>query len=181
MPSYVAANEHLAETLHLLGQDDEATALYEKVTKLSDDPEFAHALAELYAARGRERDAAALELRARARYEELLKEYPEAMYWHASEFYSAIGEKQKALDLLQKNVALRPNSASFAALARAELTNDRPNDAKVSIDRALAMPLGSATLFSTAAAVYARAGDAGAAERFRDRARKLNPRIDGAH
>ncbi|HEY8077797.1 MAG TPA: tetratricopeptide repeat protein, partial [Labilithrix sp.] len=60
MPTHVAALEHLGETLHMLGKDDEAVAIYEKVVKLSDDPEFSHALAVLYAARGKKDEAAAL-------------------------------------------------------------------------------------------------------------------------
>jgi tetratricopeptide (TPR) repeat protein len=177
MPTYVAANEHLAETLHALGQDDEATRIYEKVVQLTDDPEFMHALAELYAARGKAEEARALQTKARTRYAELLKKYPEAMYWHASEFYLATGDTKQALDLLQKNVALRPNSMSFVALARAELVNGRGQDAKKSIDKALAMPVLSASLFWTAARIYRSIGDVAAADAYRTRAERLNPRV----
>ena len=64
MPTHVAAKEHLAETLHALGRNDEATRLYEEVVKLSDDPEFAHALAELYTLGGKTEEAKALEAKA---------------------------------------------------------------------------------------------------------------------
>src|SRR4029079_4249583 len=101
-----AGNEHLAEALHQLGQDDEATKIYERVVQLSNDPEFSHALAVLYAAHGKPAEAKALEEKARKGYDALLKKYPEAMAWHAAEFYSAIGEKKRALELLQKNVVL---------------------------------------------------------------------------
>jgi tetratricopeptide (TPR) repeat protein len=40
MPGYVAAHEHLAETLHALGKDAEAITIYEGVGKASDDTEF---------------------------------------------------------------------------------------------------------------------------------------------
>lgn len=178
MPTYVAALEHLAETLHALGRDDEAIALYEKVVGLSNDPEFAHALAELLGPKGREKDARELEARARRGYEALLAKYPEAMYWHASEFYLSAGDPQKALELLTKNVAVRPNSASYVALARAELANGRTAEAKAAIDRALAMPVRSAELFATAAAIHRKTGDLAAANGYRDQARRMNPRVE---
>ena len=177
MPTYIAANEHLAETLHVLGKDDESVALYEKVVALSDDPEFSHALAALYAARGKKADADALEAKARARYEALLVKYPEAMYWHASEFFLGVGDARRALELLEKNVALRPNSASYVALAKAQLANGRVVEAKASIDAALRMPVRSAALFATASAVYRKSGDATAADAFRDRARAIDPHV----
>ena len=172
MPDHVAALEHLAETLHMQGKDAEATTLYEKVVHLTDDPEFAHALGELYALHGRPEEARALKERAAQGYATLLAKYPEAMYWHASEFYMAVGDAPRAAALLEKNVALRPNSTSYVALARAQLASHQ--DAHAAIDKALAMPPVSALLFWTAAQVYA--GDARAAG-WRARASKMNPRI----
>ena len=177
IPTYVAANEHLAEALHMLGKNEEATRIYETVVKLTDDPEFFHALAELYAASGKSKESQELEAKARAGYAALLTKYPEAMYWHASEFYMATGDVKQARELLRKNVTLRPNSTSYVALARAELANGRTNDAKTSIDKALAMPVVSASLFWTASRVYRLTGDAAKADTFRARAEKLNPRI----
>lgn len=178
MPTYVAANEHLAEALHALGKDDEATLIYEKVVKLSDDPEFSHALAALYAAKGKKEEARALEKASRTRYETLLQKYPEAMYWHASEFFTAIGEKQRALELLKKNVVLRPNGLSYVALADAELANGHKAEAKAAIDKALAMPIRSAALFWTAARIAKSNGDVASADAFREKAKRLNPRIE---
>jgi hypothetical protein len=130
-----------------------------------------HALAELYALRGRATDARELDAKARTGYEALVQRYPDAMYWHASEFYSATGDKAKALDLLQKNATLLPNSTSFVALARAELASGRRTEARVSIDKALAMPLVSASLFHTASRVY----EGAAADQFLARATARNP------
>jgi tetratricopeptide (TPR) repeat protein len=179
IPDYIAGNEHLAEALHLLGKDDEATRIYERVVKLSNDPEFFHALAAQYAASGKTEQARALDDKARAGYAALLLKYPEAMYWHASEFYLAIGAASEALALLEKNVTLRPNSTSYVALARAELAASGAPAARASIDKALAMPVVSASLFWTAARVYRRAGgaDATKAVDFEHRALAINPRI----
>lgn len=178
LPAYVAATEHLAEALHGLGRDEEAAALYEKIVHDSNDPEFLHALAEIRKAQGKRDEARELDARARHRYEQLLEKYPEAMYWHASELYLATGDAKKALTLLRANVTLRPNGASYVALARAELANGHGAEAKKAIDRALAMPLRSAALFWTASRVYRSAGDAAAADRYRERAKAANPRIE---
>jgi tetratricopeptide (TPR) repeat protein len=178
VPTHIAALEHLAETLGMAGRHDEAAALYEKVVALSDDPEFSHALATEYALiGGREKETAELEAKAKAGYARLVTKYPEAMYWHASEYYMATGDVARALDLLRKNVTLRPGSPSFVALARAELANGRKDDAKASIDKALAMPLVSADLFATASRVYRAIGDAKAADAFRARAAAIDPRV----
>jgi tetratricopeptide (TPR) repeat protein len=180
LPDYVAALEHLAETLHMLGgkeRDEEATRLYEKVVTLTSDPEFAHALAELYAANGKKSEAAALEKKAHDGYDALLKKYPEAMYWHASEFFMSTHETKKARALLEKNLLLRPNSTSYVALADAQLADGSVSDAKKSIDRALAMPLKNAKLSWIASQVYGKLGDTARAEAFKNAALALNPRI----
>jgi Tfp pilus assembly protein PilF len=102
--------------------------------------------------------------------------YPEAMYWHASEFYLKVGDTGRALELLQKNLELRPNSTSLVALARAEMASSKATEARASIDRALAMPVRSAALFWVASVVYR--GDPAKAEEFHARAVRMNPRID---
>ncbi len=178
VPTHIAAVEHLAETLGMAGRHDEAAALYEKVVAMSDDPEFAHALAAEYALiGGREKETAALEAKARQGYARLVAKYPEAMYWHASEYYMATNEAGLALALLEKNVLLRAGSPSYVALARAQLASGLTVDAKASIDKALAMPLVSADLFWTASRVYRAAGDGTSADAFRARAEKINPRV----
>ena len=178
IPAYVAAREHLAEALHLLGKDAEATREYEEVVRVSSDPEFAHALGSLYRASGRTREGDALEAQAQKRYAELVARFPEAMYWHASEFYASIGDHRTALELLEKNAALRPNSTSFVALARAQHVSGQHDRAKASIDRALAMPLVSANLYWTAAKIYDQAGDKAKAASFHALALRINPRIE---
>jgi tetratricopeptide (TPR) repeat protein len=179
IPSFVMANEHLAEALHLVGKDDEAIAIYEDVTKRSPDPEFMGALAALYREKGKAKEADALKAKATARYGELLAKYPQAMYWHASEFFMSEGANpKKALELLTKNLALRPNSVSYVALARAQLANKDPKSAQASIDKALAMPIKSAELYWTAARVYASVGDPAKASDFSAKAKAFNPLIE---
>ena len=175
----VAEREHLAEALHWLGQDDEAQGIYEDIVKTSRDPEFMGALAAIYRGRGRAKDADALRAKATARYAELAAQYPEAMYWHASEYFMGEGsDPKKALALLQKNLVLRPNSTSYVALARAQLATGDAAGARVSVEKAIAMPLVSAELYWTAARVYAAAGDAMRRDDFAAKAKALNPIIE---
>jgi tetratricopeptide (TPR) repeat protein len=178
--TYIAANEHLAEVLHLMKKDDEAITLYENVIKLTPDPEFKGALAALYREHGKVKEANDLRAKAKAGYEELLKKYPEAMYWHASEFYmgSEGNDPKRALSLLRKNLELRPNSVSYTALARAQLANGDVPGAKESIDKALAMPVKSGELFWTAARVYTLLKDDAKAKSLASDAKAFNPRIE---
>lgn len=177
MPSHVAAMEHLAEALHHLGKDDEAIALYEQVVALSDDPEFAHALAELLAAQGQRDRAAALAAKAKAGYARLVVKYPEAMYWHASEYYADVGEPARALELLEKNAVLRPNAGSFVALARAQAAVGQWDRARESITRALETPVVSAERHAVAAMVYRHEGAVVAADQHAARAKEIDPTI----
>jgi tetratricopeptide (TPR) repeat protein len=179
LPGYVAAEEHLAEALHMAGKDDEAVAIYRRVVNESSDPEYKGALAAILRARGEAKEADALKAQATAGYTALLAKYPEAMYWHASEYFLAEGgDPAKALALLRKNAVLRPNAGSFTALARAALAHGDDAEAKAAIDRAIATPVVSAMTFWTAARVAARTGDPGAAATYAAKARALDPRIE---
>lgn len=179
LPSYLMAKEHLAEALHLVGRDAEAISIYEGIVKHSTDPEFMGALAKLYAAHGRLPEARELTSRASAGFDQRLRTYPEAMYWHAAQFFLDQGnDPRKALALLRQNVAIRPNSESYTALARAELANGLNEDARVSIERALAMPVRSGDLFWTAARVYRRLGAETKSGQFAALARDVNAAIE---
>jgi tetratricopeptide (TPR) repeat protein len=177
----VAEREHLAETLHLRGLDDEATSIYEAIVAESRDPEFMGALASIYRAHGRGKEADLLKAKATARYGELLVAYPEAMYWHASEYFMGEGaDTKRAQALLEKNHALRPNSVSLVALARAKLANGDVTGAKGDIEKALAMPVVSALLYATAARVYTLVKDEGKHAEYASKARTLDAHIGEA-
>jgi tetratricopeptide (TPR) repeat protein len=141
-PGYIPAEEHLAEALNGLGHTDEAIARYRNIVERSPDPEFMGALAALLREAGNTKEADRLAARARAGYEELLRRWPEAMYWHAAEFFLGEGKDPKrALALLEKNIAVRPNGESWAALARAQRANGDERAARFSMDMARATPI----------------------------------------
>jgi tetratricopeptide (TPR) repeat protein len=137
-PDFPMALEHLAESLALVNRTAEAIALYEKVLERSTDPEFIGQLAKLYRAENRLKEADRLALLAKGRFLQLLKDFPEAMYWHAASFFSEEGnDPMLALNLLEKNAQLRPNSASYLALARAQSNLNQQSKAKDSIIKVL--------------------------------------------
>jgi len=139
-PEYVLALEHLAETNTNLGLLKEATELYEKVVKLSKNPEFMGKLALMYKQAGRTKKAIKLIDRARKTYEVLLKKFPKAMYAHAASFFMEHGYKKVALGLLEKNLKHRPTSESYLALAEVQAELSLTAKAKETIQHTLAMP-----------------------------------------
>lgn len=121
LPKYTAAKEHLAEASSRAGRIDDAITIYEGIVASSTDPEFMGQLASLYRGKGKVAMADALRAKATHRYEELLAKYPEAMAWHASEYFAGEGnDPARARALLQANVKLRPNPESLEALAKHE-------------------------------------------------------------
>jgi tetratricopeptide (TPR) repeat protein len=179
VPAHVAAAEHLAETLHWLDKDDEAITTYEELVKRTPDPEPMGALAAIYRAKGKTKEADATLAKAKARYEELIKKYPEAMAGHAAEFFLGPGgDPKRALELLEKNAELRPNAESWVQLAEAELANGKTAEAKATIDKTVDTPLESARKFLVAARVYEKAGDAKKARSLLKRATSINPAIE---
>ncbi len=143
----------------------------------TDDPELIGALAGVLREHGDTKSARELEQRARRRFATLLATHPEAMYWHAADFHLEHGNAELARELLAKNAELRPNAASHAALASAELAVKNLDAAAASIERALKSPVKRAEIYFVAARVKLAQGDRAEALRFEALAKRLNPRI----
>ena len=159
MPGYVPALEHLAETLHLQGREAEALALYSQALGDRDEstsPEVLSGMATVLQAGGRKAEAERMVERATRRYGQLLQAYPEAMAWHAAEFFLGAGrDPAKAVELLKYNVELRPQGESWAALSEALLAQGARQEAKAALDKALDTPLRSPTVHQLAAKLQA--------------------------
>lgn len=150
-PHFVMALEHLAEFLDENGKTDEAIQIYENIVKESDDPEFIGQLAKLYRKKNKLKEADQLAQKAKEKFNLLLIEFPEAMYWHAANFFLEEGRAPEvALDLLKKNIELRPNSSSYLALAKVQLQLNLKEQAKISITNVLKMPPISAEICNLA-------------------------------
>lgn len=146
------AREHLAEALALVGQVNEATTHYKRIISQTPYAESLVALAKLNLEQDQPEKAEVFKRKAIQRYESLLNAHPEAMQWHAAEFFLGIGQDPvRALILLEDNLTLRPTSESWGSLAHAQLINGRPIDACYSMNQALKRSVVSVTLKRTAA------------------------------
>lgn len=177
-PRYPMATEHLAEIEHLLGHHDRALELYLQVVEQTDNPEFHAALAGLYRDMGQEDKAKEHVQAARKRSLELLARHPSAMGSHGADFFLEDGaEPARALELLTRNAAERPNPESLQGLASAQLANGQLEAAAATIDKALATPVRMAEIFWTAARIAVARDRVEEAERYMQQALELNPKI----
>ncbi len=177
LPSYWLVEEHKAEILTLLGQQDAALRVYHDIIARTDNPEFMDAVAGILQERGDVAGARAMIARARAAYEDQLARYPEAAYGHALGHFLEFGDDPaRTLELAEANHALRPGAEAKDALAQAYLGAGRAGDAQRVIEEALATPYVSADLHMTASEVYRARGDSQRAQQQRARALTINPR-----
>ncbi|MEM7151267.1 MAG: tetratricopeptide repeat protein [Myxococcota bacterium] len=176
---YWLIDEHMAEILTLQGKTDEAKALYQSIIERTGNPEFMDAMAEIHAAAGEDGEAEAWAAKARAAFEDQLRQFPEAAYGHALGHFLAHGtDPERTVQMAERNHALRPNADAKAMLAEAYLAAGRLPDADRLIDEALATPMRSASLHATAAQIKDAVGNKGAAKAQRKAARAINPKIE---
>ncbi|MEX1368568.1 MAG: tetratricopeptide repeat protein [Nannocystaceae bacterium] len=176
---YWLIEEHIAEILTLQGKTEQAEAMYRAIIERTDNPEFMDALGELLEAAGKTDEATQWYAKAAERYEAQLKRFPEAAYGHALEHFLAHGkDPARALQMAERNHALRPNADAKRLLAQALLAAGKTADARKMIEEALATPMRSADLHAAAAAVYAASGDEAKAQAQREAARAINPKIE---
>lgn len=176
---YWLIDEHIAEILTLTGKTEEAKALYLDIIERTDNPEFMDSMAGILAAEGKEAESKAYVERARKRYEELLALYPEAAAGHALEHFLEFGEDTaQIVEMAERNHTLRPNGEAKGLLAAAYLKADRIKDASKTIKQALKTPWVSADLHATAVEIYLADGKQKLAEKQRELAIAINPKIE---
>ena len=176
LDGYWLIDEHIAEVQTLMGNTEEAKALYLDIIARTNNPEFMDAMAGILAQEGKAAEAQDYVARARKRYEELMAKYPEAAYGHALEHYLEFGDDAAfVVDLAEKNHALRPNAEAKVLLVQAYLKAERVPDAKRVIGEALATPWSTADLHATAARVFRAAGDAAKADEELAKAKAIDP------
>lgn len=150
--------EHLAEAMVLQGRAADALPLYRAAVEATGDPELIDALADTLTDLGGAQEATALRARADARFDALLRDFPEAAWGHALEHLIAHGSADRALELARRNVALRPGGEARVLLARALLRSGEADEAAREVDAVLATPFRSGALHAAASTAYAAAG-----------------------
>jgi tetratricopeptide (TPR) repeat protein len=124
LPSFAAAQCHLAEMEAAIGNTDRAVELLRPLAERADDPDAAGQLARILAEGGRADEARKWRDAAAARYDVLLARHPEAYADHGAEFWlSAGGDPRRALALAQRNLALRQTPRAYELVLAAALAS----------------------------------------------------------
>jgi tetratricopeptide (TPR) repeat protein len=179
---YWLVDEHIAELMGAEARFGDAISLYEKVVARVAKPELKQAIGELYVLLGKPSEA-------EPRYEEALASYLESAerghvhyYHHLADFYSDVREEGgEAVKWARKDLELRPNFATEAALAWALYRLGRMADAFDLINRALSCSVRDAQLFYKAGMIYLATGHAGEGKNLLEQAAKINPHYGNFH
>jgi tetratricopeptide (TPR) repeat protein len=179
---YWMVEEHTAELLGAAGEYDAAAGLYQRVLERAPRPEFMQALGELYDAAGDAGRAEQWYERALAAYLESAARGEVCYYHHLADFFADVRrDGAEAVRWAAKDLELRENFSTQAALAWALYRAGRFAEAREWIERALSSGARDAHLFSQAAAIYRRAGGNGEVKKFERLADEINPHRGGFH
>lgn len=174
--------EHQAELLGAQGHYDKAAALYQDIVERVPKPEIQQAFGELLTVMGERERAQPWLDKALAGYLDPAQRGGVHYYHHLVDFYAdVLKDGDQAVKWARKDIALRDNFSSQAALAWALYRQGQFGEALESMNQALASGAWSAHLFSQAATVYRAAGRAEDAERYAQRAAEINPRHRSFH
>jgi tetratricopeptide (TPR) repeat protein len=181
-PGHWHVDEHVAELRAAQGQFEEAVALLKTVIARAPKPELRQALGELYMYMGRQEQAQIWFDEALAGYMESVRAGGVHYYHHLADFWADAREKPvEAVKWARKDIALRSNFATQAALAWALYKAGEFVEALDLIRRALASGVRDADIFWTASALFEAIGESGETERYAAAASAINPRYSDFH
>jgi tetratricopeptide (TPR) repeat protein len=180
---YWLVDEHMAELLGAQGKLDEAVALYRKVIARVPKPELQQALGELYVRLGKPEQAQPCFEKALAAYLESTERGDVHYYHHLADFYTdARCDGAEAVRWARKDVELRENFSTQAALAWALYHNKQFNEALDSMDQALSSGAKDAQLFFQSAMIHRSAGSQnGEHDHYLHLAAEINPHYRNFH
>jgi len=176
LPGWWLPRSRHAEVLAYEGRRDQAQALYETVLNDTGHAEFIDAIARLRREGADPASAAQWIQRARESHEARMKLLPEAAYGGMLEHLLRFGRPGEALELAQRNAALRPNGEARGQLAQALYKAGRAAEAQREIQAVLATAWNTAEAHAIAAQLAAALGQREEADRERALALDLNPR-----
>jgi tetratricopeptide (TPR) repeat protein len=181
-PQYWFVEDYVAELLGAEGRYDEAAAIYERIVAEVPRPELQQALSELYALMDDPESARIWNAKALAAYLESAGRGEVHYYHHLVDFYSDVAlDGTNAVEWASRDIALRENFSTQAALAWALYREGRFAEALEWIDRALGSGAIEPRLFNQAAKIYEAAGRLADSARLLQRAAGLNPRVECFH
>ena len=176
LPGYWLVHEHIAEVLWAKGDLSGADTLYADVVARTGAPDLQDTYAEFLMERGEDDRASELLAAADTTWQTRLEQFPDAAYGHALGHYLRT-DPQRAVDIARAQVQSQPSAASRTALAQALLNTGELDEARVTIDAAMATAWRHADTYAIASRVYAQLGldDATA---LCDSAHAINPDAD---
>jgi len=181
-PGYWLVDEHTAELLGAEGRYEEAAAIYQRIASTVDRPDLDQAVGELYDLAGRNGPAVYWKERALAAYLQSARRGEVHFYHHLVDYYVDVEEDgAEAVKWAYKDVQLRENFATQAALAWALYRDGRFSDAVHWIDRALRSGVVDAHIYFRAGEIYQAACNDVEGDNLRERAINLNPAVAGFH
>src|SRR5215213_5194000 len=147
--------EHLAELLGAEGKNDEAEAMYRRVLARVPRPDFQQALGELYLSTGKTADANEVLKRAQAAFLESAERGEVHYYHHLADLYADVFENgSEAVTWAQKDLELRRNFSTLAALAWAYYRAGEISKALEMMNESLASGVKDARLFYCAGMIH---------------------------
>ena len=175
-------DEHRAELLGAQGKYDEAEALYRSVVNRVPRPDFQQALGELYISMGKSDEATAVLDQARNGFLQSAERGEVHYYHHLADFCADVDENgPEAVKWARKDLELRRNFSTLAALAWALYRAGEFSEALALIDEALASGAKDARLLHTAGRIYTAASPNGKGARYLHAAAALNPNLKNFH
>jgi tetratricopeptide (TPR) repeat protein len=181
-PGYWLVQEHIAELLGAEGRLEEAAAIFERVVSTIERPDLEQAIAELYELVGSMEPAVYWKERALTAYLQSARRGEVHFYHHLADYYAdAVEAGPEAVKWAHKDLLLRENFATQAALAWSLYRDGRFGDAVRWIERALASGVVDARLYFWAGEIYRAAGNEVEGHELRQRAITRNPAVAGFH
>jgi len=173
---YWLVDERVAELLRVRGDIEQAIALCERVVARAPRPEVQQMLGELCQRINRPAEAESWFEKACSTYLESAARGEVHYYHHLADFYADVRlDGAEAVKWALKDVELRDNFATRAALAWAFYRASRFAQARDQIDRALASGAIDARLFYRAGMIYRATASHGQGERYLQMAAEWNP------
>ena len=169
-------DEHVAELLAATGRFDDAVALYLDVISRVSRPELKQALGDLYAFVGDHVQSERWRRAARGAFLESAERGEVHYLHHLADVCADLGETADAVVWARRDLDLRANYATQAALAWALHRDGQSSEAAELVERALQSGVRDARLLRTAATVYAAAGRADEGGRLGRAAVERDPR-----
>ena len=175
-------DEHVAELLAAEGNSEEAVAMYQRVIARVPRPDFQQALGELYLSIGKTAEAKPLLASAESAFLESARQGEVHYYHHLADLYADVLEDgSRAVEWAQKDLELRRNFSTLAAMAWALYRAGEFSKALQLMNEALASGIKDARLFYQAGMIHKAFSPNGKGDRYLQMATAINPRHENFH